>query len=429
MRTNRLLGIAMLLSLLTLWFLTPGVGMASGDGDTTTEDEYILFAPLGREEAYLIDRSGEVVHRWALSGQPGNSVYLLEGGDLLATYTVEGSFHGGGIGGGVERLTWDGEPVWSFELATETAHLHHDVEMLPNGNVLMIAWEAKSRREARAAGLSPDQLPPSGVVWSEMILEYSPSLDRVVWDWRLWDHALPAGWDAEAHPGKIDLGFAANRNSSDWWHLNAVDYHEALDQIVVSSRAASEIWILDHSLTTAEAAGGAGDLLYRFGNPAAYGGSESQVLYGQHNASWIEACLDPAGPSPFGTSRSNRILLFDNGDKHARPTSRVVELDLPDYENGLFEDASIIWQYPPMESGTTAAFFADHISGAQRLENGNTLLCIGTEGRFLEVTPEGTIVWEYVNPFTGIGPGGKPSNEVFRAEAYTADYIGRDSRL
>jgi len=387
----------------------PDSDLAVNSSDTGeaggNDQQYVLFAPLGGEEAYLIDRQGDLVNTWALAGRPGNSVYLLEGGNLLATYTIEGTFRGGGIGGGVELLTWDGAEVWSFELASDHAHLHHDVEMLPNGNVLMISWESKTRAEALAAGLSANQLPVSGEVWSEMILEYNPDLDQVVWEWHLWDHVLPFGQSATQHPEKIDLAYASNRQSSDWWHLNAIDYSADLDQIVVSSRNVSEIWIIDHDLTTAEATGSAGDLLYRYGNPEAYGASGIQGLLHQHDSEWLD---------------ENTLLVFDNGDPELRPYSRVLELDLPDYGSSLSSrvlTAQVVWQYPNEQDVSRDTLFADHISGAQRLESGNTLICSGTEGRFFEVTPEGATVWEYVNPYTSTGRDGKESNEVFRCEA------------
>ncbi|MCK5828320.1 aryl-sulfate sulfotransferase, partial [Candidatus Bipolaricaulota bacterium] len=294
------------------------------------------------------------------------------------------------------------------------AHLHHDVSYMPNGNVLMIAWESKTRREALAVGLSVHQLPNSSEVWSEMILEYNPVLDEIVWTWHLWDHALPIGEDPTANPGKIDLEFASNRQSPDWWHFNSVDYSEELDQIVISVRNISEIWIIDHALTSEEASGSAGDLLYRWGNPAAYGGSGSQELVHQHDAEFLS---------------NGNLLVFDNGDPKLRPYSRVLELNLPDYQSGATSQARVLpaqiaWQYPNEQDVSRDILFADHISGAQRLESGNTLICSGTEGRFLEVTPLGNIVWEYVNPFTSIGKNGKPSNEVFRCEQYESDYPG-----
>jgi hypothetical protein len=373
-----------------------------GDG-AIDADSYVLFAPLAGEKAYLISRDGNVVHDWSLSGRPGNAVYLVDGGKLLATYTVSGSFDGGGAGGGVELLSWDGDPIWSYELATDKAQLHHDVEMLPNGNVLMIAWEAKTKEEALAAGLSASQIPASGEVWSEMILELDPALDQIVWEWHLWDHALPSGWDASEHPEKIDLSYAANSQTEDWFHINSVDYSEALDQIVLSVHNTSEIWIINHDLSTSQAAGSDGDLLYRFGNPAAYESSGSQVLVNQHDAEWL----------PNGD-----LLVFDNGNPRTRPYSRVVELDLPNYENGLHQDAGIVWSYGAASGNEY--FFADHISGAQRLENGDTMICDGVHGRFFEVTSQGETVWEYVNPYSSTGPDGTHS-DVFRCEQYSAD--------
>src|SRR5262249_57764137 len=66
-------------------------------------------------------------------------------------------------------------------------------------------------------------------------------------------------------------------------------------------------------------------------------------------------------------------------------------------------------------------FFSPHISGAQRLPGGNTLICEGQWGRVFEITQEGEIVWEYVSPFMGPDRRGDPSNEVFRAYRYTLD--------
>jgi hypothetical protein len=278
--------------------------------------------------------------------------------------------------------------------------------MLPNGNVLMISWESKTAQEVLAAGLSPGQIPASGTVWSEMIMEYSPTLDQIVWAWHLWDHALPIGWDAADHPEKIDLAYAATTRTEDWFHINSIDYSDDRDHIVVSVRGTSEIWIIDHGLSSTAAAGTAGDLLYRFGNEAAHGGSEAQILVAQHDAEFIDA---------------DTLLVFDNGSPRSRPYSRVVEIDLPAYENGQFESADIAWQYG--EATGAAFFFSDHISGSQRLKSGNTLICSGVEGRFFEVTPAGETVWEYVNPYASTSPDGEESNEVFRCERYEKNAV------
>ena len=48
-------------------------------------------------------------------------------------------------------------------------------------------------------------------------------------------------------------------------------------------------------------------------------------------------------------------------------------------------------------------FYSAVISSAQRLWTGNTFIVEGTTGRVFEVTPEGQIVWEYINPFPNSG--------------------------
>jgi hypothetical protein len=69
------------------------------------------------------------------------------------------------------------------------------------------------------------------------------------------------------------------------------------------------------------------------------------------------------------------------------------------------------------------------MGNAQRLPNGNTLITESAFGRFFEVTREGEIVWEYVNPFFGKplfgGPATSESNQVFRALRYSAEEIAK----
>ena len=65
-------------------------------------------------------------------------------------------------------------------------------------------------------------------------------------------------------------------------------------------------------------------------------------------------------------------------------------------EEGPFGPADPVWMYEARNS-----FHSWFISGAHRLENGNTIICSGAQGRFFEVTPEGDIVWEYWTLFSG----------------------------
>ncbi len=379
-------------------------GAAANNSDA--QGEVTLFAPIAGTTAYLIDMDGNTVHEWTLSGTPGASVYLLEDGRLLATYTTRSSsFQGEGVnGGGIEILDWNGDQLWSYELSDATYHLHHDIEYLPDGNILAIAWDKIPESEALSEGMDSSYVNPYGEVWSEAILEIDLDTNSIVWEWHAWDHLLPDGADAEDYPELIDPNYPTNRQSADWLHINSVDYNEALDQILLSVHNTNEIWIIDHNSSTSEAASVKGDLLYRWGNPEAFGQSGSQVLYGQHDAKWIDL-----------ESSSSNILLFNNGNQRTRPYSTVLELNpgLP-YS---FDEADIVWEYG--DSKDEESFFSRNISGAQRLANGNTLICSGTEGRFFEVTPEGEKVWEYTSPYGNSLPDGKYVKDVFRAERYS----------
>jgi len=263
---------------------------------------YTLFAPLQYRTTYLIDNAGRLVQSWDSAYTPGNSVYLLENGNLLRTATLprgpNSKFGAGGAGGRVEEFTWDGTLVWEFEYSSDQHLQHHDIERLPNGNVLMIAWAHKTAAEAVAAGRDPDLL-ADGELWPDHIIEVEPTGaagGNIVWEWHVWDHLIQDfdptkdnyGVVAD-HPELIDLNFdGASRGQADWNHINSVDYNAQFDQILLSVPRFSEVWVIDHSTTTEEAAGHSGgnsgkggDILYRWGNPQAYrvGDAGSEALF------------------------------------------------------------------------------------------------------------------------------------------------------
>jgi hypothetical protein len=412
--------------------ILPVAGELSGlQNGASPFDGYTLFAPMRATTTYLINNGGEVVHTWASDYRPRMSAFLLENGNLVRTAQLGGNptFDAGGAGGRVEEIDWDGTIVWDFEYSSSLHLLHHDIEPLPNGNVLMIAWEWKSAAEAIAAGRNPGLV--TDELWPDHIIEVEPtgaSGGNIVWEWHVWDHLIQ-DYDSTKenygivadHPGLIDINFSER---VDWNHINSVDYNQGFDQIILSVHAFSEIWVIDHSTTTEEAAGHAGgnsgkggDILYRWGNPQAYraGGEADRKFFRQHDAGWIESGLPGEG----------NILVFNNGP--GRPGgdySSVDEFVPPVDSNGTYYLApdsaygpeNQIWTYTAENPGD---FFALNLGGAQRLPDGNTLICDGPHGIFFEVTPEGDIVWEYVNLFPN--PNG---NNTFRVLRYAPDYPG-----
>ena len=141
------------------------------------------------------------------------------------------------------------------------------IEMLPNGNILAVVWDYHSFEEVEQAG----RVNAQGPVWTEKIVEIQPDYvnggGTVVWEWRAWDHLVQEADPIKDNYGVVaespimDINFiATNPANADWLHINSVDYNESLDQIVVSVHHISEIWIIDHSTTTEEAASHTGGL-------------------------------------------------------------------------------------------------------------------------------------------------------------------------
>ncbi len=397
----------------------------TGDTGTQSHEGYNLFTPMSSTNTYLMDNNGTFVHSWASSYRPGLSVYLLENGTLMRTAnTGDSTFNAGGAGGRVEQFSWDGDLLWEFEYSDSQHRSHHDIAVLPNSNVLVVAWELKTEAEAIVAGRNPTSI-PEGELWVNHIIEVEPSGTNggtIVWEWHAWDH-LVQDYDAGKtnygvvadHPELVDLNFTGTP-SADWLQVNSIDYNAELDQIILSVHGFSEIWIIDHSTTTGQAAGHSGgdsgkggDLLYRWGNPQTYGAGTSgdQQLFVQHDAEWIADGLPGAG----------NILIFNNGQ--GRPGGNYSSIDeivpplAPDgsYSNSsAFGPSAPTWTYT---ASTPTNFYATNISGSQRLPNGHTLICDGPAGEFFEVTTNGESIWSYSH-----GSG------VFRVERYGFDYPG-----
>ncbi|MBK7642532.1 MAG: aryl-sulfate sulfotransferase [Planctomycetes bacterium] len=219
--------------------------------------------------------------------------------------------------------------------------------------------------------------------------------------------------------------------------MNAVDYLPGEDLIVLSSPHMNEVFVIDHSTSTAEAAstqGGkrqqGGALLYRYGNPRNYGlgAATDRKLFYQHNVQWL----------PGATKGELHLLVYNNGaERPGNEYSSVDEIALPfDSRAGFqreagkaFGPAQLVWSYSEPEK-----FFSPFISGAQRLPNGDTLVCEGVKGRAFEVNREGKIVWDFWSPLGGdIEPsktgGHAPANALFRATWVPKDFAGLKGKL
>ncbi len=398
---------------------TPNAGLLCHD-TLRSYRGYTLFAPEASRFTYLIDNHGRVVHTWESAFPPGKAVTLRSDGVLVRTaLQISQWMLGGGAGGLVEMFDWEGNKVWSYNHLMPTARQHHDVEALPNGNVLLLIRESFKRDVVLAAGRLPERL-TENALWSERVVEVKPTgptSGEIVWSWSTMDHLIqdvdstkPNYGIVEDHPERVNINSGHTR--ADWLHANSVRYNAKRDEVMISVRDLGEIWIISKKT---------GDIVYRYGNPLNYksGAITEQVLFGQHDARWVE-----------GDDR--RVTIFNNGTlRPGGKASSVDEIVLPRNPDGTYHrehrraflPASPKVIYP---ASLSKDFFAGNISGAARYPNDRTLICLGPVGTFIEIASGGEEVWKYVNPFANekAVSGGVSSrrNMVFRIERYSAEY-------
>ena len=424
---------------------------------------YTLMSQMQGNNTYLINNNGQYVHQWTSSYNPGRAEYLMTNGHLLRTCSVgfQSKLNtGGGEGGRLEERDWQNNLVWCFEWNNPTNMTHHDIAILPNGNVLMIACEKKFLAEVLAAGFRTNAQTEitvrtnGGFLLPDYILEVHPNArdgttnGTIVWEWHVWDH-LVQDYDA----GKPNYGVVSNHvelinanagNLQQFWnHFNGIDYNRQFDQILISSRNQSEVWVIDHSTTTAQAAGHTGgrygkggDLLYRWGNPSINNltdATHKEMLWQQHCAVWVPTNCPGAG----------HILIHDNGV--GRGYTSIDELVPPVDANGFYSGASNVYFGPTnyfwvYTNNPATNFYGTDIGGVERQTNGNSLICFGIYGTLFEVNTNMQTVWKYVSPLTSTAlsqgstipfdPNSNPNypaqqlNEVFKVHRYQASYPG-----
>jgi len=358
------------------------------------ETGYTLYASLaGDKKVKLIDMMGNVVHEWKTGFAPGMYGELLDNGNLLYSgRTKKGyggsKFHMSGKGGVLLEMDWDGKVITKIK----NPNAHHDQQKLPNGNFLQILWEPLPSKLAKQVpgGIAGTEH-KGGKIFEEIISETTPEGKRI-WEWRASDHI------------KVEeCAICPLNDRLEWLHINSVDFLPAdnpitkEESILLSLRHNSKVIIISKKT---------GDVIWE------YGGCEDGEwgkLGAQHDAHII----------PKGLPGAGHILIFDNGmnlpSVKASGTywgidhSRVIELNAKGRKVWEYSHKDKSWKFPIKKS---FLFNSPYIASAQRLANGNTLVCEGATGRLLEVTKKGEIVWEYVNP---------DQKAIFRAYRYTPD--------
>lgn len=402
-------------------------------------EKITLVNPVNGNSCYAIDNCGFIVKEWNSNYRPGLSSHLDARGNLYRAGRINSNvFKAGGLGGILEKYSWDGELLWQYQLANDSLHLHHDFKLLENGHILLIAWELVPAEELQLTGRQ--DINSDVPFYSERIIEIDPDQAfEQVWSWRALDHIVQ-----EADPGKPDYALVSenpqrldinmNRqqglNYLDWLHVNAIDIHPDYDLLLLSCNAIDELIVIDHSTNTTEANGHAGgeygkggDILYRIGNPGNYDPRDNvlQRFFAQHDARWIKRADGTLSFSVFNNGRRAGNINFSSVDHYIlgfsaeNLKSNIYEL-MPELEEPA-------WSY---NGDASEGLYSKRMSSARFVE-GHWIICSSDEGRFIELDENGRVVWNYVNP---VGPnqvfaqGEQPfGNIVFNGPAYPESYF------
>ncbi|MEO9513392.1 MAG: arylsulfotransferase family protein [Flavobacteriaceae bacterium] len=382
---------------LTLFIAFLALLTGCGNDDSTNENEeeateidtseYILVVDQGGQGVDLIDYDGNELFGWDFELALGNDANLLDDGSLVVALKADDSqITFGGYGGIIRKINADQSLDWEITYSTDAYNAHHDVEYLSNGNIIFPVWEEVVSSDAIEMGFSG-----SGDIYPEAIVEMNPLTEEIVWEWHVTDHLIQDHDETkrnygavEDNPNKIDINYNNSQENGDLMHFNGLTLDETNDILYITVNNYSEVWVVDHSTTTAEASTSAngnynlgGDLIYRFGNPDAYDNVGNSTLNNVHYPNLLD---------------SGNMLVFANGVYDNQ--SEIVEFELnPPYElvAGQDNEPNTVWTF------TDPELYSSGLGSAVRMSNGNTLIAEGRDGTIWEVTNSGEVVWQYSN--------------------------------
>jgi len=391
-------------------------------------DGLILFSTfsIDSKNTYLIDNDKNIIQSWIHDHSPASHPYLLPDTSIIYPYKVTTPFldgGAGGVGGGIKKILKDGTVEWNYIFSDSIYQHHHDIEAMPNGNILIIVWEIKDSNEAARSGRQNIES-EINQIWAPAILELNPGTGEIVWEWHIWDHlvqdidsTLSNFGNVKENSQLMNINYGTigsiNGYNGDWMHINSIDYNPIIDQIVISSRNTNEFYIIDHSTSIEESSGHSGgnygkggDFLYRWGNPEVYnmGDENDKKLFGQHDVSWITTSIG-----------SNDILLFNNGLNRPDGDFSTVDIVRPELdlngkylssdENGFLPVTleNVFYQY---------GFYNGRQSSAQYLDNGNILITGTAMKKIIEIDLNGNVLWEH-NLFDHVNRASKYSSSFF----------------
>ncbi len=377
--------------------------LAIGFGLATTAsaqfDGFALYNLSNNTTARLINASQQIAYTWTCPTNFSYAMALKPNGNLVRSAVNSGNqINTAAVSGRVQELNPQGQVVWDFIYSTADYVTHHDICLMPNGNVLLLAYVKKTVAELQALGYTG-----ASAKYPGRIIEIQPtgSTAQVVWQWEMLDRfiqyadaAKPNYMPIAENPHRMNINVSVSGGAGpggiDWFHENGIDYNEELDQIVFSARYLSEIFIIDHSTTTAEAAGHTGgnggrggDFLFRWGKPANYGVSGTQrITAAVHDPKWVK-----------GGAMDGWISFFNNSGGSGN--SSVVDAINPAMDGFNYPwTPGTVWGPNTYDFRHQCLANASGQSAAELMPNGN-VFCAVSQQYMYEVNSSNQLVWQY----------------------------------
>ncbi len=309
-----------------------------------TEKGYRLLDFVGSPQSFvqlmaLVNLRGEVV--WYHEGPEQLGLYMAptvmpDGSGILVIQLGRMDSDPNRVGAKLVRLDWSGQVVWQTAIDDQVVP-HHEVDILPDGRIALLLFDWMEFDGELAEG--------------DVIQILDPDTGAVEWEWNIFDHYTPLTWPT---PEEAQLGFSAH--GSDWSHSNGFDWDPTRSMFWLSVRHFDALLGISYP---------SGEVTTILGNR----GIGGEGLFSHQHAPEVQ---------PDGT-----ILLWDNGNTLTPQVSAAKQFRV-DEANATTE---LVWSW-------SEGSFDPAVGDADRLANGNTLVCHGIQSRVIEVNQAGDKVWE-----------------------------------
>jgi hypothetical protein len=377
---------------LACWLVT--FGHAQFDG-------YALYNLSNQTTARLVSATGTFAKTWNCPTPYSYAMALKPDGNIVRTaVNTSNQINSAAVSGKVQELNPQGQVVWEFVYSTADHVTHHDMCLMPNGNVLLLAYVRRTTAQLQAMGYTGNSAKYPG-----RIIEIQPTGNtaQIVWQWEMEDRFIqyvdankPNYLPIAQHPERMNINVAVSTGGVpgggiDWFHENGIDYNPELDQIAFCARYLNEIFIIDHSTTTAEAAGHTGgnggrggDFLFRWGKPANYGVAGPQrIPAAVHDVRWVKPGRPYAG-----------WLQFVNNSGGGNNTTTIDAIN-PERDGYNYPwTPGTVWGPDTYQWRHTCLAFAGGQSASDRMPNGNVFVALS--GAYMyEVDSLNNLVWQF----------------------------------